>query len=48
MRKLTEDKDNSMRKYELQLSDQSTDIARAQTELTDTIKHIALVNNEND
>ena len=32
----------------MQLTDQSTDIARSQTELTDTIKLIALVNKEND
>lgn len=48
MRKLTEDKDVSMRKYEMQLSEQSTEIAKGQTELTETIKHIAIVNKEND
>lgn len=48
MRKLTEDKDHSMRQYELELTGHQTDIANGQTELTDIIKHIAIATKEND
>ena len=48
MRKLTEDKDQSMRHYELQLNSQQRDITLAQSELTDVVKHSTMLSNENE
>ena len=48
MRKLTDEKDQSMRHYELQLNSQQRDITLAQSELTDIVKHSTMLGNENE
>lgn len=44
MRKLTDEKEHSLRQYELQLHSQQTEITVAEDELTDVVKHSTMVN----
>ena len=48
MRKLTDEKEHALRHYELQISTQHSDIALAQSELTDIVKYNTIINHENE